>query len=231
METQSETAIVSAAVSLEKLREELVTVSPIVRQAQKMTIETKEDYEMAGMLMGMIAKRRKANWDRVTVVVDQNHKAWKEACDLRNDAVRNEDEAAEILNRKLQAFDEEQERVRREREAAESTRLKKEQEAAAIAEAESLQAIGETELAEQVILQAVEAPSPVVVLSKDTPKMKEMQARETWQFEVMDEKLVPREFMSPDPKKIGAVVRSQKKLTSIAGVRIWSEKNFHGRTT
>ena len=103
-------------------------------------------------------------------------------------------------------------------------------EAAAVAEAESLQAIGETELAEQVIQQAVEAPPPVVVLPKETPKMKEMQARETWQFEVVDEKLVPREFMSPDPKKIGAVVRSQKKLASIPGVRIWSEKNFHGRT-
>ena len=230
METQTETTIVPAAVSLEKLREELVTVSRIVRQAQEMTIETKEDYEMAGVLMGMIAKRRKANWDRVTVVVDQNHRAWKAACDLRNDAVRNEDEAEKILNRKLQAFDAEQERLRREREAAESARLKKEQEAAAVAEAESLQAIGETELAEQVIQQAVEAPPPVVVLSKDTPKMKEMQARETWQFEVVDEKLVPREFMSPDPKKIGAVVRSQKKLANIPGVRIWSEKTFHGRT-
>lgn len=227
METQSETA---AVLSLEKLREELVRVLPIVRQAQEMTIETKEDYEMAGVLMGMIAKRRKANWDRVTVVADQNYKAWKAACDLRNDAVRNEDEAAQILNKKLREFDAEQERLRREREAAESARLKKEQEAAAVAEAESLQAIGETELAEQVILQAIETPAPVVVLQSAVPKMHEMQARETWQFEVVDEKLVPREFMSPDPKKIGAVVRSQKKLASIPGVRIWSEKNFHGRT-
>ena len=61
-----------------------------------------------------------------------------------------------------------------------------------------------------------------MVLPKETPKMKEMQARETWQFEVVDEKLVPREFMSPDPKKIGAVVRSQKKLANIPGVRIWA---------
>ena len=99
------------------------------------------------------------------------------------------------------------------------------------AEAEALQASGETELAEQVIQQAAEAPAPVVVLPKETPKMSEIQARETWQFEVVDEKLVPREFMSPDPKKIGAVVRSQKKLANIPGVRIWSEKNFHGRTT
>lgn len=226
METQTETALVS----LEKLREELVTVSPVVRQAQEMTVETKEDYEMAGVLLSMIAKRRKANWDRVTVVVDQNHKAWKAACDLRNDAVKNEDASGQILNKKLRDFDTEQERVKREREAAESARLKKEQDAAAAADAESLQAIGETELAEQVIQEAAETPAPVVVLPKETPKMKEIQARETWQFEVVDEKLVPRELMSPDPKKIGAVVRSQKKLASIPGVRIWCEKNFHGRT-
>ena len=58
-----------------------------------MTIETKEDLEMGSVLMGTIAKRRKANWDRVTVVAVHNDKAWQAAGELRNDAVRNEDEA------------------------------------------------------------------------------------------------------------------------------------------
>lgn len=48
--------------------------------------------------------------------------------------------------------------------------------------------------------------------------------QETWRFEITDESLLPREYFSPDEKKIGAVVRAMKTATNIPGVRVWSER-------
>lgn len=50
-----------------------------------------------------------------------------------------------------------------------------------------------------------------------------VQYREAWRFEVVDESVIPREFMSPDTAKIGATVRLLKDKTDIPGVRVWSE--------
>lgn len=47
--------------------------------------------------------------------------------------------------------------------------------------------------------------------------------RELWRCEVIDAGAVPREYLTPDMTKIGAVVRATKGSLQIPGVRIWSE--------
>lgn len=48
--------------------------------------------------------------------------------------------------------------------------------------------------------------------------------RKIMKFEVIDLALVPREYLMPDEKKIGAAVRA-KLATQIPGVKIWEELN------
>lgn len=56
-----------------------------------------------------------------------------------------------------------------------------------------------------------------------TPEAKGTHTREVVRFEVVDPALVPREFCSPDEKKIKAAIDNTGEHAKIAGVRIWKE--------
>jgi len=205
-------------------------VPPVVSQAQQMTVASVEDYEMAGAFLQLIAKRRKQIEEVFDPIVAKAHAAWKEACNQRTKLLDPLEEAKKCVNEKLRVFDTEQDRRRRQEEARLSEEAKKKRDEDALKEAQALEASGEKELADVVMQMASEAPAPVVVLPSSTPKMSEMQARVSWKFRIVNESLIPREFLSPDEKKIGAVVRSQRAMAKIPGIEIYSEKDFHGRT-
>jgi len=205
-------------------------VPPVVSQAQQMTVASVEDYEMAGAFLQLIAKRRKQIEEVFDPIVAKAHAAWKEACNQRTKLLDPLEEAKKCVNEKLRVFDAEQDRRRRQEEARLSEEAKKKRDEDALKEAQALEASGEKELADVVMQMASEAPAPVVVLPSSTPKMSEMQARFNWKFRIVNESLIPREFLSPDEKKIGAVVRSLKAMAKIPGIEIYSEKDFHGRT-
>lgn len=46
--------------------------------------------------------------------------------------------------------------------------------------------------------------------------------REEWKFEITDPAAIPREYMTPDEKKIGGVVKALKGDADIPGVRVYS---------
>lgn len=46
---------------------------------------------------------------------------------------------------------------------------------------------------------------------------------EKWTFKIMDESLLPREFLMPNEVKIRAVVKALKADTKIAGIKVWDE--------
>lgn len=47
--------------------------------------------------------------------------------------------------------------------------------------------------------------------------------RTDWRFEIVNPDALPREFLMPDDKKIGAIVRVSEGETNIPGVRVWLE--------
>lgn len=205
-------------------------VPPVVSQVQQMTVSNVEDYEMAGSFLQLIAKRYRQIEEVFDPIVAKAHATWKEACSQRSKLLEPLDQAKKCVNEKLRTFDQEQDRIRRQEEARLAEEAKKKIDDDAIREAEALRAAGEPELADMALQVAAEAPAPVVVLPSSTPKMAEMQSRTNWKFRIVNEALIPREYLSPDEKKIGAVVRSQKAMAKIPGVQVYSEKDFHGRT-
>lgn len=118
------------------------------------------------------------------------------------------------------------ERAERERVAAENERRRREAEQAQIAEAaaaaergDALAAaaiIAEEPVYEPVAARPVFTPPPAVV---EVPKAKGLSTRMDWDFEIVDEALIPRQYLVPDLVAIRKVVKAMKGRTQIAGIR------------
>ena len=65
---------------------------------------------------------------------------------------------------------------------------------------------------------------------KAAPELVGAQARTSWDFEVINEAKLPREFLTPDLAKIRGVVRAMKGDTRIAGIRVYEKASVNGRT-
>jgi hypothetical protein len=135
------------------------------------------------------------------------------------------------LNGQMTAYHQEQERIRR----AEEDRIRKiaieaemkrreEEEARKMDEAQALEDAGAKEEAEQLVNEAIqikEEPVIVEVAPPTTPKVEMNGATvvTNWKFEITNESMIPREYMTPDLVKIGSMVRGSKGKTIIPGVR------------
>ena len=85
-----------------------------------------------------------------------------------------------------------------------------------LAEAERLEAQGQPEAAQALL----EAPIVVVAPKIERTRPEGLSFRSHWTFTITDAALLPREYMMPDEKKIGEVVRAMKNLTNIPGVAV-----------
>lgn len=123
------------------------------------------------------------------------------------------------------AYQEEQERIR----LAEEARLRKLQEA----EAERIKAKADKALekgnigkAEELQQQAQEVASIAPVVEKKTPDIAGQAIKLIWKYRIVDERLIPREYLTPDEQKIGQVIRATKGSLPIPGIQAYSEKSL-----
>ena len=218
------TAQIISAAEVEKL------VPAVVSQANEITVADAEEYEMACSFLTMIATRKKQVGETFDPIVQKAHAAWKEAIAQRDKFLKPLEQAEVDVKRKVTMWRVEEERKRREEEARLSAIAKAEAEERALAEAAALEANGEKELADMVLQEAAEAPPPIVVAPPTVPKQEGIAKKTTWKFRIVNEALIPREFMSPDEVKIGAIVRTQKNLTKIPGVQPYPEESVSVRS-
>jgi len=132
--------------------------------------------------------------------------------------------------RLLIAWDQEQERVRREAERAQQALARQQEEARRLAEAAAMEQeavqSGDQALLEQA-MELVDAPivapaiAPVV---KQTPKVAGLSYREVWKFRIVNPAAVPREYLLIDEQKIGQIARAMKGSTKIPGIVVYAEK-------
>jgi hypothetical protein len=152
-------------------------------------IENDDDKEFAAELLREVKAKHRAADDRRKEITVPLNSALRSVNDLFRPALRALEEGERILKVKIAGYLEEREQERR----------------TALAEA------AETESASK----ATEALERAVV--SGAPEG--MSVRYRWVFEVVDADAVPREFCSPDAKKIGQV----KPETPIAGV-VWRQE-------
>ncbi len=142
------------------------------------------------------------------------------------------DAAERAVKQAMSDYDQEQERIRREEQRRLQEIARKEEEERllmeAIAAEEEAKKNGLTKEeakaeAEQIISQPVYV-APVVV-PKATPKLQGGPVYRTiWKARVVNESIIPRQYMVPDMVKINGVARALKNQANIPGVEVYEER-------
>src|SRR5690606_37870114 len=105
---------------------------------------------------------------------------------------------------------------------------KAEMDASAMELAEGLAENGQVEATDAVRAQAAKM-QPEVNCESFAPHVTGTAKRVDWKFEIVDASLIPREYLCPDEKKIGAIVKGFKDATNIPGVRVFSQTKVGAR--
>ena len=122
----------------------------------------------------------------------------------------------------LERFDRDLEEKRQAEERRLREIARKEEEERRLREAIEAEANGEKDIGEAILEEPIYVPP--IIIEKEVPKVSGIVFREIWDFEIVDEKLIPFEYLQPNMIKIGSVVRSLKSTTNIPGIRAFSRR-------
>lgn len=132
------------------------------------------------------------------------------------------------VERKVKTRMLEYEAAERRRKAEQEAKLREEarkiEEESRLREATRLEAEGRTREAERLI----DAPifTPPVTVAPPTPRVQGVKYVTTWKFRIIDESLIPRQFLAVDEKKIGAVVRAMRGEARVPGVEVYEDRTI-----
>jgi hypothetical protein len=192
--------------------------SPILAEAKALIVKDEASYQEAQRIGMHCAKGSKAI---ETLLGDERaaaHSLWKSIVAKIKQFTDVYDEAKKIVSGKAYAW----KKAEDERIAIEAEKLRKEAERKAeeerLAQAETLAAAGNAEMADAILDEPINVAPPVI----EAPQgIKGASSRENWQYEITNDALIPREFLMPDTKKIGQFVKNNGAHTKIPGVRVW----------
>lgn len=195
-----------------------------VQSTQALTVVDAATYTEAGERLKFLrgAARKVEDWFKP--LVDAAHKAHRELTTRRGETLRPVEAECTRLTVEMSRWKGEQDRLARERAAQQAREEQELARSVALEEAVTLEAQGMPEEAAAVVEQAIAAPAPVIPIAQAAPKVDGISHRETWKFDIVDASLIPREYLSIDEKKLGAVVRALKGSTRIAGIRVYPEQ-------
>lgn len=193
----------------------------IPEQARAIQVVDNETYSQAGEILVTIKGLRKEIGAAFDPIIKKAHEAHKEAKAQKDKAEAPLIEAENIIKPALAAYDREQERLRREEEERQREIARKAEEERRLQEALQAEKEGDAAAAQAIIEEPVYVPP--VVIEKTTPKVQGISMQKVWKFRIVNEALIPRDYMTPDTVKIGGVVRATKGSIQIPGVEIYSE--------
>jgi hypothetical protein len=215
-------------------------VSPVVAQAQALTVNSADDFEYAGEFLLMLANKKKQVESVFEPICKAAHAAWKAATGQRDKFLSPLMTAELAVKGKVSIYLAEEERKRREQERIEADALRVQREAEAAAQAELLASQGEPELAQMVIEEEKAAPAPVVILQSSTPKVTGISSRSTWKWRyekspedtlrllvkaaAADDRYLA--FLMVNESVLTATAKSQKNLMKAPGVQPYEDKGI-----
>ncbi|RPH75909.1 hypothetical protein EHM76_00545 [bacterium] len=190
-------------------------------QARKIVIVTVEDRKQAGQLLKEVVALQKEIETKLGPGKAAAWKSYKIAKKTMDDLEAQAKTAENILKPMIAEFDTRQERERIERER----KLQAEEDARRVAEADAAEARGDFEAAREIMEE------PAVPIIVPIQKVKDgVSSYTTWKFRVVNEALVPREYLMLDLPKIGAIVKGLKDKTVIAGIEPYPDTIVSVRT-
>ena len=204
----------------EAVDKELTAVESLIALYDGRELESAEDYFEAGEHLKTCKSLADQINEFMKPIVSAAHAAHKAAKARQNEALAPIEKARTVIGRVMGAYQEEQAAARRIAEAQERARLEAEAAAARAEYEEGLMVAGRIDEAIAVhnMPHMVQEPN----LPDDKPRVAGTAVRKTWHFEVVDPMAIPREYLVPDEKAIGAIVRARAGQVEIPGVRIYS---------
>jgi hypothetical protein len=200
---------------IEKVRAEL---APVLEAAKAIEVVDEASHLRALDLAMECTKRQRKVEETWCESREMAHKAWKTITETIASFTKPLAEAAKICRDKAYIW----KRAEDERRRIEAQRVERENakkvEDERLRQAEALAKAGKPALADAVLEQPIEvAPvTPEAVARPDG-----VSYRENWQFTILEEEVLPREFLMPDEAKIGKVVKAMKGATRIPGIRVF----------
>lgn len=195
----------------------------LVSQAEEIAVRDASTFQQAGVFLRNIAGYIRKVGEVLDPIVEAAHRAHKVAVEQRKKLLEPAQTAERIVKGEMAAFDQaERARVAEAQRRAEAERRRLEDEER-LRNATQLEAAGKSAQAEAALVAPVTVPMftpPVQAVTK----AEGVSFREDWGFEIEDAALIPREYLIPDEKKIGALVRALKEQTRIPGVKVISRR-------
>jgi len=204
----------------EAVDKELTAVESLIALYDGRELESAEDYFEAGEHLKACKALIKQIDDFMDPIDAATNLAHKASTKRHRETVETPKKAATIIGLVMGAWQKEQAAARRIAEAQERARLEAEAAAARAEYEEGLMIAGRIDEAIAVhnTPHMVQEPN----LPDDKPRVAGTAVRTTWHAEVVDPMAVPREYLVPDEKAIGAIVRARAGQVKIPGVRIYS---------
>lgn len=201
-------------------------VNPAVAEAQNMVINNNPQYVKATDFLKIIKGLQKEVEEAFDPGIEAAHRAHKVVIDQKKRYFDPLVSAERLIKSKMSCFLLEEERLRLENEE----RLRKEVEKAQEklkAKAEKEQANGNGKKAEELLQKADNLVAPT--LAPTTEKVEGISFRENWYAEIVDLKLLPKEYMLPDMVKLNRFAKAMKDSVAIPGVVFRVEKIINSR--
>jgi hypothetical protein len=229
---------------LEELPEIEAQAAAVAQRVPLIAITDQASFDLATEDRRDIKRRLARIAELMDDICDSAHKAWKTAVAKRDGLRAPFLEADKAYSRAQGAYEEGQTRIRREAEettrrererleteerdrvAAESARLRREAEERLFAEAVEAESVGDTPTVVRLLETPIETPlvearpvaAPVVQLVAK-PVARGVSFRSDWDFVIVDEASIPREYLIPDHVKIRKAVKAMRGETAIPGVK------------
>lgn len=212
---------------MEKLPEIKTTNQSLIDRAQMlaMSIEDEGSFKEAGLFLVEIDRRSKWWEDLVSPAVESAFKAHKAICMVREEIAGPLKQSKKMVGNAMATWDFQQKQKAAEEARKQAAILRKQQEDAALAQAQQLQDSGHKELADAVMDQPIHTP----VFSPPTPKADGIGFRSTWSAEVLDFNAlviavaagkVPLAALKVDPVFLNRQASSLKNELRYPGVRV-----------
>ena len=215
----------------------------IAVQAKAITVRDETSYQLASSLIDVGNGLLKEIGQTFDPLISSAHKLHKDLLEQKKTFTSPIEAALSAKKREMANWQMDQERLRRAEEARLAEIARKDAEALAVAEAAMLEQQGETEAAEEVIQQAIEAPTPTVVLPAFKSSEFGRKTLITWKWKIVDLSKIPLAFLVVVPNAstglmqdvstsaIGALVRNlkNKELAEAqfkGGVEVWEDRTI-----
>lgn len=192
------------------------TVGALI-SAQGMHVGSPADYIEAGRrreALKEIERQIDATFDPLIEQAYKHHKALVAEKRRHSEPI---EQARGIYKRLMFAWEDRIEQERKAEEARLQAEAKRQAEEDALVAAEN----AATEAEAMAAIECVQV-APVIV-TKSLPKVAGHSRRPVPKFRIVDASKLPRQYLSPDEKKIGGVVRSLKAAHGIPGVEYYEE--------